>query len=485
MSKIMAEEQQNQQPEEQLPSNEIVKKTSEFVTEDQVRALIQSYLSEIGGWKIRPDEISSVSGKFQMKGNLEQITLGNAKAPLTGEGIFLGLDNNKYQFRAGDPVGDYILWDGNKLSIVGTFLQGGRSYIELVAGENLNAGEVVYLKSSDGKVYRAKADSIGEYNNVLGVVKDNVLAGQTAIIQVSGTVNYNFGVMTETIPETLFQSNSNWYTSFSINSISVSGRGFTFTTGPNVANITKASIYLTGGTTPADVYRAEIYKIDAYDFTLLYTSTNTVQPTRNNDYDFTFSNADLQPLTTYILMLRTVVNNGRPWYIVAGYPANNSYMITDIGTRNFVYENYTPAFRVYYNKKNYYNIGDNVYLSNLPGRIIYSDYPAVIVKIGVIVSPTQYLLDYTIQQKPNKVMQAIRRSGNGSMLCAPLGIGRNFVRAIVRTAIGDVIIDTIKTSASLRDGTNASIGVQYSNKHISIGGSDNGAYSSSLIYFYN
>lgn len=70
---------------------------------------------EIGGWTISSDELSS--GNVSIQSDAERILMGSATAPLTGIGIFLGLDGSDYEARFGDPAGDYVHFDGTTLEI--------------------------------------------------------------------------------------------------------------------------------------------------------------------------------------------------------------------------------------------------------------------------------------------------------------------------------------------------------------------------------
>jgi len=76
----------------------------------------------IGGWTISSNALTS--GNVIINSANEQILMGLATAPLTGTGIFLGLDGADYEFRAGDPDNDLIHWDGSALSISGALTAG-------------------------------------------------------------------------------------------------------------------------------------------------------------------------------------------------------------------------------------------------------------------------------------------------------------------------------------------------------------------------
>ena len=59
-------------------------------------------------------------GGLRIQSTEQRILLGNATGPMTGVGIFLGLDDPDYEFRAGNPSGDYIHWNGTILALRGS-----------------------------------------------------------------------------------------------------------------------------------------------------------------------------------------------------------------------------------------------------------------------------------------------------------------------------------------------------------------------------
>ena len=78
--------------------------------------------------RITAGRIEAESGEFSINLDDETILVGEASDAATGLGVFLGLDSGSYQFRVGDPSGDYILWDGSSLNIVGTVTVGSVSW---------------------------------------------------------------------------------------------------------------------------------------------------------------------------------------------------------------------------------------------------------------------------------------------------------------------------------------------------------------------
>ena len=70
----------------------------------------------VGGWTLNATDI--FSSNFKLESDTERLLLGSATAPLTGIGVFLGKDGSDYEFRAGDPAGNYMHWNGSTLDIV-------------------------------------------------------------------------------------------------------------------------------------------------------------------------------------------------------------------------------------------------------------------------------------------------------------------------------------------------------------------------------
>lgn len=93
----------------------------------------------IGGMTIDAQQLSQ--GKVIIQGVAERILIGDATAPLTGIGIFIGSDQATtvgYDFRAGNPAGQYIHWDASAgtFIIAGTIVIGGQ-YRTVAVGDNI------------------------------------------------------------------------------------------------------------------------------------------------------------------------------------------------------------------------------------------------------------------------------------------------------------------------------------------------------------
>ena len=117
--------------------------------EDPTQRLGSGY----GNWLAESDALSS--GKVRIESTNERILIGSATAPLSGIGIFLGKDGSDYEFRAGDPAGDYIHWDGSDLFIQGNFQIGSLwktigptdDFQQALDDLNSEGGGILYLQS--------------------------------------------------------------------------------------------------------------------------------------------------------------------------------------------------------------------------------------------------------------------------------------------------------------------------------------------------
>lgn len=72
----------------------------------------------VGGFQAAPGELRQ--GKVAIQGLQERILIGDATAPLTGIGIYIGNDgatSTGYDFRAGNPSGNYIHWDASAATL--------------------------------------------------------------------------------------------------------------------------------------------------------------------------------------------------------------------------------------------------------------------------------------------------------------------------------------------------------------------------------
>jgi hypothetical protein len=72
----------------------------------------------VGGWTMASGNLSS--GNVSISATAEQMLFGSATAPMSGTGVFIGKDGSDYEFRCGNPAGEYIHWNGSALTVGGT-----------------------------------------------------------------------------------------------------------------------------------------------------------------------------------------------------------------------------------------------------------------------------------------------------------------------------------------------------------------------------
>lgn len=122
----------------------------------------------VGGMVSQPDQLSQ--GKVFIQGTAQRILIGDATAPLTGIGVFIGNDGAAtvgYDFRVGNPAGNYMHWDesAGSLTVVGT--------ISVTAGGTIGGFDV-------GSDYiRDVANSFGLASTVSGSDDVRFWAGDT------------------------------------------------------------------------------------------------------------------------------------------------------------------------------------------------------------------------------------------------------------------------------------------------------------------
>ena len=92
--------------------------SGDFVLE--IQGTVSASVGAIGGWTLSTGSL--FSGNVKIESFAERILMGDATSPVLGTGIFLGRDGGDYEFRAGDPLGRRMHWDGTDLFISGSII---------------------------------------------------------------------------------------------------------------------------------------------------------------------------------------------------------------------------------------------------------------------------------------------------------------------------------------------------------------------------
>lgn len=84
-----------------------------YASSADITGKVTSTSGAIAGWTTSATEFASANNKIKLQSTAERILVGDATAPLTGTGVFIGKDGTDYEFRVGDPNGKYIHFDGS------------------------------------------------------------------------------------------------------------------------------------------------------------------------------------------------------------------------------------------------------------------------------------------------------------------------------------------------------------------------------------
>ena len=115
-------------------------------------------------------------GSIEINATTERILFGAATAPLTGIGIFLGKDGANYEFRCGNPAGDFIHWDGSALTIQGT------------------ANDTVYVNSIAANIVQPRAETLYKELIFIGNANDGLTETTSSATITRGLLNTNFSI---------------------------------------------------------------------------------------------------------------------------------------------------------------------------------------------------------------------------------------------------------------------------------------------------
>lgn len=124
-----------------------------FANNGSFKGTITASDGTIGGWTIGANDLSN--GNIKLNSANEQILLGSATAPATGIGIFIGKDGTDYEFRAGDPTGNYFWWDGTNIKVTGGDLTDSS-----LNANSVDTAEIVDLAVTNTKIKDLAVDKL-------------------------------------------------------------------------------------------------------------------------------------------------------------------------------------------------------------------------------------------------------------------------------------------------------------------------------------
>ncbi len=176
----------------------------------------QDNLSQyVGGFQAGANELRS--GKIKIRGVDEQILFGDAEDYSTGIGVFIGKDpdDGLYKFRAGDPAGVNLSWDGSAVTITG-FLKDGEAAADVnsnsttISGSKLTTGTVTadYVVASisiSSPTITGGTIAIGTGNSIFKADSNGIYLGNATFasapfrVNMSGNVTANSLTLTNAL----------------------------------------------------------------------------------------------------------------------------------------------------------------------------------------------------------------------------------------------------------------------------------------------
>jgi len=155
-------------------------------TNISITGTITATAGVIGGWTISSTELSN--GSVKLQSTAERILLGAATEPTTGVGVFIGKDGADYEFRAGDPAGDNIHWDGTNLNINGNTLDATILQIATVT-VSASAAELNILDGFTGST--ANLNTLTDGSDAFGLHSHLPKFGTASVTGATGTGSFN------------------------------------------------------------------------------------------------------------------------------------------------------------------------------------------------------------------------------------------------------------------------------------------------------
>jgi len=287
-------------------------------------------------------------------------------------------------------------------------------------GETITAGQALYLKESDGKVYKASASTSNEaLYNYIGIAYEAGSANDSKkVYDKDGQIvsGLSLGSTTTSISSTavLTQSDDgstigNLYASNFVTS------GF-FTTSTQ-ANIEKVTVKFgaNSGTGGGNVYM-EIYKVTAFSGRSLTTSlvgtSNTLSPaTPSATNTFTFTPFTVTPNTQYVVKLVATGGNSSNFYNVNRSNSTVSRNYWTGTTEGTITTNDSGLTMTIYSTSTYnYSVGDNIYLSDTAGGLSFTG-GSMTFCVGRILSSSTILMGCPLQKKKMSSQTLFYNSG--------------------------------------------------------------------------
>ncbi len=284
-------------------------------------------------------------------------------------------------------------------------------------GESITAGMPVYLKVSDGKVYKASAASANEaFYNYVGIALETGSANDVKTVAVTnGSIvsGLSLGNQTTSISSTAIVTQSDVSGGSLLNFYTGNSSMFMFISGTTQGNIEKFTLEFganTGsgaGTATINLYEVTDYGEVTVSFGASLGSV-TITPTASATNTFTFSSpVTIKSNTHYIVIITASAGSGANSFnikgVSAGLSKSFSYIASSSGTTSPLTLDTTKiggcaAFVCYSTLTSNYEIGDYLFLGDTAGTFSFTGGTKKLV-VGSILSSSSISLGLPEQRK--------------------------------------------------------------------------------------
>lgn len=284
-------------------------------------------------------------------------------------------------------------------------------------GETITAGMPVYLKVSDGKVYKASAASANEalYNYVGIALESGVANDVKTVATTNGSIvsGLSLGAQTTSTASTAIITQSDVSGGSILNFYTGNSSMFMFISGTTQGNIEKFTLEFganTGsgaGTATLNIYEVSDYGNSTVTFGASLGSV-TITPTASATNTFTFSSPiTIKSNTHYVVIMSASTGSGANSFNIKGVSSGLSKSFTYISSSSGTTSPLTidtakiggcAAFVCYSTLTSNYELGDYIFLGDTAGTFSFTGGTKKLV-VGTILSSSSISLGLPAQRK--------------------------------------------------------------------------------------
>ncbi len=328
------------------------------------------------------------------------------------------MSKGKNDYSPGDKV------DAADLNQIADNANDGDFITDIDSGEAIDGSTTpvaLYLKGTDGKMYKSDASGRNEESEFFGMTKSDVAIDTELFVQKDGQITIPSETLTEVVSSTRDQYQDQTGTSTLVFDTTDSRISQTIRIGDQVGNISSVRFYINdNGGTGTNTFEVQIFAADADGKptgSVLATSNSVSTASGDQEETFTFATPyDVNPGEIYCLVILATSKKVNDPTASATDQTDTAYNVVAPGFDDgFVASTYYSTnagsswsapgksvyFKTYFTQKQFL-YGDPVFLSETAGeytltRPVTAD--SNVVKIGKLLSQTKMLIDSASENK--------------------------------------------------------------------------------------